>query len=40
MIAHAGGEFDEQGNLSDEKTIEFLDKALISLINLSNQLNK
>ncbi|MEZ5470425.1 MAG: NADPH-dependent FMN reductase [Marinicella sp.] len=39
MISQAKGKFDEQGNLTDVSTIEFLDKALTSLINLSNQLN-
>jgi chromate reductase len=39
MIAQAAGKFDENGDLTDERTIEFLDKALTSLINLSKQLN-
>ncbi len=38
MIAQASGKFNEQGDLTDQGTIEFLDKALTSLINLSNQL--
>ncbi len=38
MIGQAKGKFDEDGNLTDERTIEFLDKALTSLINLSKQL--
>ena len=39
MISQAKTKFDENGNLTDERTIEFLDKALTSLINLSKQLN-
>ena len=40
MIAQAGGKFDEQGNLTDQRTIDFLDDALTALINFSNQLNQ
>lgn len=39
MIAQAGGKFNENGDLTDETTIEFLGKALNSLINLSKQIN-
>jgi chromate reductase len=38
MIAQASGKFDSEGNLTDEKTIEFIDKALTSLVNLAEQL--
>lgn len=40
MISQASGKFDLSGNLTDETTIEFLDQALIALVNLSNQLNQ
>ena len=40
LIAQAGGKFDLQGNLTDQSTIEFLDKALISLVNLAKQLKQ
>lgn len=40
MIAQAGDKFDDEGNLTDQRTIDFLDRALTSLINLSQQLNK
>ena len=40
MIAQAGGKFDAEGNLTDPSTIEFLDKALTSLLNLTKQLKK
>ncbi len=40
MIAQSTGKFNELGDLTDQNTIDFLDKALISLINLSNQLNQ
>ncbi len=40
MIAQASGKFNEKGDLTDQGTIDFLDKALTSLINLSNQLNQ
>lgn len=40
MIAQSTGKFNELGDLTDQNTIDFLDNALISLINLSNQLNQ
>ncbi len=40
MIAQANGKFNEKGDLTDQGTLDFLDKALTSLINLSNQLNQ
>ena len=40
MIAQAGDKFDDEGNLTDQRTIDFLERALTSLINLSQQLNK
>jgi len=40
MISQASGKFDQSGDLTDSTTIEFLDKALISLVNLSKQLNQ
>lgn len=40
MIGQSGSKFNEQGDLTDERTIEFLGKALDSLIQLSEQLNK
>jgi chromate reductase len=40
MIAQAGDKFDEAGNLTDQRTIDFLGRALTSLIQLSEQLNK
>ncbi|MGJ8662750.1 MAG: NADPH-dependent FMN reductase [Marinicella sp.] len=38
MISHSADKFDADGHLTDPKTIEFLGKALNSLINLANQL--
>lgn len=40
LIGGSGGKFDDEGNLTDEKTIEFLGKAVDALIELSKQLNK
>lgn len=38
MIAQAKDKFDDQGNLTDQRTIDFIDQALTSLIQLSEQL--
>lgn len=40
MIANAFDKFDGDGNLTDESTLKFIDKALGSLLDLSAQLNK
>jgi len=40
MITQAMSKFDQQGHLIDANTIEFLDKATTSLIQLSKQLKK
>ena len=40
LIGGSGSKFDDEGNLTDEKTIEFLGKAVDALIELSKQLNK
>jgi len=40
MIAQASNKFDEQGNLTDERSIEFIGKSLTALTELSEQLNK
>ena len=40
MIAQASSKFDQSGNLIDQSTIDFIEKALISLVNLSKQLNQ
>jgi len=39
-LAHIDKSFDEQGNLTDERTIGFLQKAVTSYINWFNQLTK
>ncbi|MFC3193095.1 NADPH-dependent FMN reductase [Marinicella sediminis] len=38
MIAQAADKFDKEGNLTDQRTIDFLERALSSLISLSKQL--
>lgn len=38
MIAKAADKFDEEGNLTDEKTKEFIGKLLVSLVDWTNRL--
>ncbi len=40
MIGQSGGKFDDEGNLTDERTTEYLRKAVAALIDLSRQLNQ
>lgn len=40
MIGQSSSKFNDQGDLTDERTIEFIGKALDSLENLSKQLSK
>ncbi len=40
LIGQASSKFDASGNLTDEKTIEHLEKAVNALILLTKQLNK
>ncbi len=40
MIGQSAGKFDTEGNLTDQRTIDFLDKALGALVALGEQLKK